>query len=86
MGQSNPFIVVKKNGAENQLIASFGEMSSYTSISNEVIIYEGDVSEMEDTSSILSQLPTVEFTLTEVSNGEARICNLTSFGKTVLVR
>lgn len=86
VGQSNPFIVVKKNGAENQLIASFGEMSSYTSISNEVIIYEGDVSEMEDTSSILSQLPTVEFTLTEVSNGEARICNLTSFGKTVLVR
>lgn len=58
-------LLISENEGQNQLVASLGGYSDgeYVSLSNEVVIYEGDVSQISDTSTIASQLPKVEFTL-----------------------
>ena len=53
---------ITKNEANTQLVAHI-EDDQYQVLSNEVVIYEGDVSEIYNTESILAQLPTVEFTV-----------------------
>ena len=60
--ESDSPLSVEIHAGINQLVAVICN-GEYTQISNEIVIYEGDVSGMNDTSSIASQLPTVEFTI-----------------------
>lgn len=68
-------LIISENSGQNQLIASIGgfDGEAYISLSNEVVIYEGDVSQISDTSTIASQLPKVEFTLTNDYKGKVVI-------------
>ena len=67
-GDYSPYaVMLEENAGQNQLIASIGGYDysqGYISVSNTVVIYEGDLSQLGgDTSTIASSLPTVEFTL-----------------------
>lgn len=55
--------VVEANEQETQLIAYWGYSDSYTMLSNSVVIYEGDVSQINNTDEL--ELPTVEFTIAD---------------------
>jgi len=65
-------VILEENEGQNQLIASIGGYDSsqgYISLSNTVVIYEGDLSGIYNTETIASQLPTVEFTLADDYKG-----------------
>ena len=66
-GQSWLYLVIEKNQAQNQLIARLaGREDMYLMIDQPIVIYEGDVSSISDTSSIINALPeTITFTITE---------------------
>lgn len=63
------FVIVFKNSAENQLIAVLHDTYTYQEYTQQIVIYEGDVSGLEDTTTIADQLPTVEFTLANMKEG-----------------
>ena len=56
------YLILEKNEANNQILAYLTGhgASDYQSISNVVVVYEGDVTDIQDTSE-LSNLPTVTF-------------------------
>ena len=57
-------ILVQANEAKNQLVASLANSSTYQSVTNQVVIFEGDLTgEPSSTSEIDYAWPTVEFTI-----------------------
>lgn len=57
-------ILIQANEAKNQLVASLANSSTYQSVTNQVVIYEGDLTgEPSSTSEIDYAWPTVEFTI-----------------------
>lgn len=66
----NPQILVQANEEKTQLIASLADPSSYQSLTNQVVIYEGDLTGMpSNTSQFVDYTwPTVEFTISDMEN------------------
>ena len=64
-GMDLPRIEITKNEGNTKLLAHF-YFGSYTEPTSDVIIYEGNVSGINNTSSIASELPVVEFTMPEL--------------------
>jgi len=69
-------MVVEANEAENQLVAYFVVDGAYYQVlSNSVVIYEGDTSNVYNTSN-LQDLPTVEFTMASDADGLVAVAGI----------
>ena len=59
-------VLLFPNEQNNQLLMSFiGRSAYYMTLNQPIVVYEGDVTGLSDTSSILDQLPTITVTLNE---------------------
>lgn len=68
-------MIIEANEAENQLVAYFATQGDYQVLSNSVVIYEGDTTEIYNTSD-LQDLPTVEFTMASDADGLVAVAGI----------
>lgn len=70
VGEDVPYgFYLQKNEAQTQITATLFFGYSYQEISQTIVIYEGDVSSIDNTSNILNSLPTVEFEVSGLPDG-----------------